>query len=132
MSPIKILCLCVLMVGMISTSRAQQQQTAEQRFKNIQIFPAVPDPLVHAGQNLGAQARRDQTERATRRCEVQPETLAAFRGLFGLTFANKRIVKTSSCGTVLLTSGVPSYRQNRRFPSENTNRHVGHSFMAIY
>jgi len=38
-------------------------------------------------------------------------------GLFSFPFDNKRIVRTSSCGTVLLTSGVPSYRQNRRFPS---------------
>ena len=38
----KTLCLCALVVGMLTTSFAQQQQTAEQRFKNIQIFKALP------------------------------------------------------------------------------------------
>ena len=37
----KTLCLCALVVGIVSTSFAQQQ-TAEQRFKNIQIFKGLP------------------------------------------------------------------------------------------
>src|ERR1041384_7312664 len=35
-----ILALCALIA--VSTSRAQQQQTAEQRYKNIQIFKGLP------------------------------------------------------------------------------------------